>query len=125
MGIAKQIASCFVAAALLLNGVRSISAQPLLRESPPENGQEADSQPDAAEEAARRRALAAQEQRLKVQEELMRIRGEQMQAEREEQERTDRFMRYALLIAVTVIAVTLLVAYARSRDESGDGPPKP
>ena len=67
------------------------------------------------------RARLEEERRMKLQEELMRLQGEQLLAEREAIARRDRMMRYALLIAIGVIAATLLITYARSRVAEEDG----
>lgn len=71
-------------------------------------------------EAARRQAQFEEERRLRLQQELMQLRGEQMQAEQEEIKRRDTVMRYALIIAIAVIATTFLIAYARSRAAQKD-----
>ena len=108
---------------LLISGGQHVSAQPLLREGDVES--DADVEPDAdalrQRDLARQKAQLEEERRLKLQEEFMRIRGEQMQAEQAEIKRRDTMMRYALIIAIAVIATTLLIAYARSRVANGAG----
>ena len=123
MSIPKPLAMV-LGATLLLNVGGLTCAQPLLRPGEPDARQEAGEEQDPEE--ARRQALARQkarleeERRLKLQGELLRLQGQQIEAERIEKERADRMMRYALWIAITVIAITLLTAYARSRSD-GDG----
>ena len=102
--------------ALLLSGDHVILAQPLLQEG--ENQAEEPVEPTAEaqrRELAHRRAQFEEEQQLKLQKELMRMGGERLRAEQEEMRRRDVMMRYALIIAVAVIATTLLIAFARSR----------
>jgi hypothetical protein len=117
-----------LSATLIIGGGRMVFGQPLLREGDVEPKEQAE--PDASElrrrAMARERAELEEERQLKVQQELMRMQGEQMLAEREKIHRQETMMRYALIIAVAVIAVTILIAYARSRvaDESSANEPK-
>lgn len=99
-----------------------VLSQPLLREREP---LEEPSEPNPEQAAsARRQAQLEEERRMKLQAELMQLRGEQMLAERQEKERNDRMMRYALWIAIAVIATTFLIAFARSRvAEKNEMPP--
>lgn len=99
-----------------------VLSQPLLREGEPARDHGVEANPDVIE-PARRKAQLEEERRMKVQAELMRMQGEQMVAERLERERNDRMMRYALWIAIAVIATTFLIAYARSRVAEGSEKP--
>ena len=113
-----------VAAALLVlfSAGDMVLSQPLLREREPLE-QPSEANPEQAE-SARRKAQLEEGRRMKLQAELMQMRGEQMEAERREKERNDRMMRYALWIAIAVIATTFLIAFARSRvAEKSEMPP--
>jgi flagellar biosynthesis/type III secretory pathway M-ring protein FliF/YscJ len=124
MYVAKLFALVLTVSALLLYGGTVALSQPLLREGEPEESQQHE-EPDAEEiqrrELAHEKARLEEDRRMKLQEELMRLQGEQLLAEREEIARRDRMMRYALLIAIGVIATTLLITYARSRVAEEDG----
>jgi hypothetical protein len=111
----------FLSAIVLLAASFDVRAQPLLREGDAD-AEQPELSPDELErrELARRKAELEEEQRMKQQEELMRMQGERMLAEREEIERNQRMMRYALLIAILVIGATLLVSFARSRAAGGE-----
>lgn len=113
----SQPIAIFLAATLLLAASSDVRAQPLLREGDAHGEQQTEPSVEELDrrELARRKAEFEEEQRMKQQEELMRMQGERMLAEREEIERNQRMMRYALIIAVFVIGVTLLVSFARSR----------
>lgn len=119
----SQPLTILFAAAVVLSTGRGVLAQPFLREGDAEAEQPADPGPEELDrrEWARRRAALEEEQRMKQQEELMRMQGERMLAEREEIERNQRMMRWALLIALLVVGTTLLIAFARSRVAAGDG----
>jgi hypothetical protein len=121
--LAQNVPLTVMAAALFLACARITPSQPLLREGDPpiDEQSEADAEALHPQELARRKAQLEEEQQLKLQEELMRIRGEQMQAEQEEIKRRDVMMRYALIIAIAVIATKLLIAFARSRVPVKDG----
>lgn len=106
-------------------------AQPLLREGDMDDERQAEPDDDELRRRAlaRRKAQLEEERLLKQQEELMRIQGERLLAEREEIEKSQKMMRYALAIAVLVIGTTLLIAFARSRiasdSKSPPAPPSP
>ncbi|MGH7134382.1 MAG: hypothetical protein ACREHD_01500 [Pirellulales bacterium] len=121
----SQAFTIFSAAMILMATVSDVRAQPLLREGDAGAEQQAEPTPDELErrESARRKAEFEEQQRMKQQEELMRLQGERMLAEREEIERNQRMMRYALIIAVVVIGATVLVSFARSRAAGGDERP--
>lgn len=106
-------------AALVLSGGWLACAQPPLRDGDAEADRRAE--PDG--EAIHRfqpEGEKAQEQ-LKLQEEIMRLGAQQAAADRQRKQATDRMMWYALMIAITIMAVTLLVTYARSRSADGEG----
>lgn len=108
-----------------LVGLPPASGQPFLREG--DAGDERQTDPD--DEDLERRALARhkaeleEERLMKQQEELMRLQGERLAVEREEIERSQKMMRYALAIALLVIGTTLLIAFARARISADSKPP--
>ena len=121
----RQHFSVVLAASLVFSGGSIVLSQPLLREGEPSDDERADTGAEDARrvESARRKAQLEEERRMKVQADLMRMQAEQMVAERLQRERNDRMMRYALWIAIAVIATTFLIAYARSRvAEESDNP---
>lgn len=70
---------------------------------------------------SRRRAAAAEEtQRLSVQEQILQMQREQMEADRAAKERETRLMRIAGITAIVVIAMTVLIAYARTKKEDAE-----
>lgn len=92
-------------------------AQPLLREAP-DADDDAGTELDRPERSPRRgRMTAEEEQQLRVQQ-LMEFQRDQMLKQAEEKAASERLMRYALWAAVAVIALTLLVAFARNRADS-------
>lgn len=109
---------------LLLSPSEQVFAQPLLRESEPQPEAETETDPDVLrrQALARQKAELQEEQRMKQQQLLMQLRGEQMIEEQQEIQRRNRMMRYALFIAVAVIATTILIAFARSRVNQPDTP---
>ncbi|HVX14111.1 MAG TPA: hypothetical protein VHC22_23195 [Pirellulales bacterium] len=128
----SQTLLLFVGLILFLPTVPLTSAQPLLREGTPDANEpaEPDAEPSAPDiEELRRRASGRQqaeleeERQLQVQQELMRMQGERLLEEQLEIRRRTVMMRYALAIAITVIAVTLLIAYTRSRTSAHDPTP--
>jgi hypothetical protein len=113
----SQPLTIFLAATILMSTGRAVLSQPFLREGDADTDEQAEPSDEQRRDAARRRAdlQFQEEQRMKQQEELMRLQGERLLAEREEIERSQRMMRYALIIALVVIGTTLLIAFARSR----------
>lgn len=95
--------------------------QPLLREAP-EADKDVASESIPQERSPRRgRMTAEEEQQLRVQQ-LAEFQRDQFLKQAEEKAASERMMRYALWAAVAVIALTLLVAYARNRTDTPAGP---
>lgn len=114
-----------VAFVLSLVGVPLASAQPFLRQGDMDDERQTEPDDETLERRAfeRRKAQLEEERLMRQQEELMRLQGERMVAEREEIERSQKMMRYALAIALLVIGTTLLIAFARSRVSADARPP--
>lgn len=106
---------------VVFDRVATTYGQPLLREAP-EAEDDANSDLRPQERSPRRgRMTAEEEQQLRVQQ-LMEFQRDQMLKAAEEKAASERMMRYALWAAVAVIALTLLVAFARNRTDTPAGP---
>lgn len=110
---------------LFVFGLSAAFAQPLLREGDAEDERQTEPGDEELQRRAlaRRKAEAEEESLLQQQQELMRLQGEHMAKEREEIERSQKMMNYALAIALLVIGTTLLIAFARSRIAADSKPP--
>lgn len=106
---------------VVFDRVATTYGQPLLRESPDaEDDANSDLRPQ--ERSPRRgRMTAEEEQQLRVQQ-LAEFQRDQFLKQAEEKAASERMMRYALWAAVAVIALTLLVAFARNRTDTPAGP---
>lgn len=106
---------------VVLDRVATTHGQPLLREAP-EAENDAASEFNLQERSPRGGRMTAEEERqLRVQQ-LMEFQRDQMLKAAEEKAASERLMRYALWAAVAVIALTLLVAFARNRTDTPAGP---
>ncbi|HJT33897.1 MAG TPA: hypothetical protein VJ783_17765 [Pirellulales bacterium] len=107
---------------VVFDRVATTYGQPLLREAPEADDTDAASESNPGERSPRRgRMTAEEEQQLRVQQ-LMEFQRDQMLKAAEEKAASERMMRYALWAAVAVIALTLLVAFARNRTDAPAGP---
>ncbi|HEX5442866.1 MAG TPA: hypothetical protein VFW87_03510 [Pirellulales bacterium] len=99
---------------------RHAFAQALLREAPEAEAERRD-EPPPAKQPRGGRLTAEEEQQLRVQQ-LMEFQRDQMFKDAEQKASSERMMRYALWVAITVIALTLLIAYSRNRTETPAAP---
>ncbi len=100
---------------------RHAFAQALLREAPEAEAERRDESPPAGR-APRHGRMTAEEQQQHDWERIMEFNRDQMLKDAAQKASSERMMRYALWVAITVIALTLLIAYSRNRTET---PPTP